>query len=119
MKLSSDAELNPGMQRQASVLTHGGFGGHHQAQAVREEAVEMETQSEGQGGTKPASSWWSSSRGREGMDGVTSTGSFCCLDSKSCLTICDPMDFSPPGSKGLSRQEFWSELPFSSSRGSS
>ena len=42
MKLSSDAELNPGMQRQASVLTHGGFGGHHQAQAVREEAVGME-----------------------------------------------------------------------------
>ena len=42
MKLSSDAELNPGMQWQASVLTHGGFGGHHQAQAVREEAVGME-----------------------------------------------------------------------------
>ena len=42
MKLSSDSELNPGMQRQASVLTHGGFGGHHQAQAVREEAVGME-----------------------------------------------------------------------------
>ena len=43
VKLSLDAELNPGMQWQASVLTHGGFGGHHQAQAVREEAVGMET----------------------------------------------------------------------------
>ena len=41
--LSSDAELNRGMQWQASVLTHGGFGGHYQAQAVREEAVGMET----------------------------------------------------------------------------
>ena len=43
VKLSSDAELNRGMQWQASVLTHGGFGGHYQAQAVREEAVGMET----------------------------------------------------------------------------
>ena len=52
MKLSSDAELNPGMQWQASVLTHGGFGGHHQAQAVKEEAVGMKTWSESQGMNK-------------------------------------------------------------------
>ena len=52
VKLSSDAELNPGMQWQASVLTHGGFGGHHQAQTVREEAVGMEICSESQGMNK-------------------------------------------------------------------
>ena len=34
----------------------------------------------------------------------------------SCLTLCDPMDCSLPGSSsmGLSRQEFWSGLPFPS-----
>ena len=111
VELSSDAELNPGMQRQASVLTHRGFGGHHQAQAVREEAVGMETQSEGQGGAKSASSWWSRSRGREGMDGMASIRS-CCLDTKSCLTVCDPMDFSPPDSMRFSWQEHQSGLPF-------
>ena len=32
---------------------------------------------------------------------------------QSCLTLCDPMDCSPPGSyvHGLSRQEYWSGLP--------
>ena len=32
----------------------------------------------------------------------------------SCLTLCDRMDCSPPGSSvhGFSRQEFWNELPF-------
>ena len=35
---------------------------------------------------------------------------------QSCPTLCDPMDSSPPGSSihGISRQEYWSELPFSS-----
>ena len=30
-----------------------------------------------------------------------------------CLTLCDPMDSSPPGSPstGFSRQEYWSGLP--------
>ena len=69
--------------------------------------------------TKPASGWWSNNRGREGKDGMASIGSYFCLVTKSCLTICDPMNFSPPGSRGFSRQECWSELPFSSSRGSS
>ena len=36
-----------------------------------------------------------------------------------CLTLCDPLDCSPvahqaPPSMGFSRQEYWSELPFSS-----
>ena len=30
---------------------------------------------------------------------------------ESCLTLCDPMDCSPPGSVGFSRQEYWSGLP--------
>ena len=33
-----------------------------------------------------------------------------------CLTLCDPIDGSPPGSPslGFSRQEHWSGLPFPS-----
>ena len=41
----------------------------------------------------------------------------CCLVVKSCPTLCNPMDCSPPGpslSVGSSRQECWSELPFPS-----
>ena len=30
---------------------------------------------------------------------------------QSCSTLCDPMDCSPPGSMGFSRQEYWSGLP--------
>ena len=70
----------------------------------------MESQSEGQGGTKPASSWWSRRRGREGTDGMASIRS-CCLDTKSCLTVCDPIEFSPPDSMGFSWQEHQSGLP--------
>ena len=35
---------------------------------------------------------------------------------QSCLTLCDPIDGSPPGSPsmGLFRQEHWSGLPFPS-----
>ena len=35
---------------------------------------------------------------------------------QSCLTLCDPIDGSPPGSPslGFSRQEHWSGLPFTS-----
>ena len=41
------------------------------------------------------------------------------MHSKSlqlCLTLCDPMDCSPPGSSvhGIFRQEYWSGLPFPS-----
>ena len=37
-----------------------------------------------------------------------------CVSAKSlqsCLILCDPMDCSPPGSMGFSRQEYWSGLP--------
>ena len=36
--------------------------------------------------------------------------------TKSCLTLCDPMDCSPPASSthGFSRQEYWRGLQFSS-----
>ena len=37
----------------------------------------------------------------------------CCgLVSQLCLTLCDPMDCSPPGSMGFPRQEYWSRLSF-------
>ena len=33
--------------------------------------------------------------------------------AQSCPTLCDPMDYSPPGppSMGFSRQEYWSAVP--------
>ena len=39
-----------------------------------------------------------------------------CLVTQLCLTVCDPMDCSPPGSSvhGILRQEYWSGLPFPS-----
>ena len=45
----------------------------------------------------------------------------CCSVDKSCVTLCDPMDCSLPGSlsMGFSRQEHWCRLPFSFSRESS
>ena len=44
---------------------------------------------------------------------------FCCLVAKSCLTLCNPMDHSPPGSSihGILQQEYWSGLPCPSPRG--
>ena len=45
------------------------------------------------------------------MDGVTSIRS-CRLVTKSCLSLCDPMDFSPPDSMGFSWQEHCHGLPF-------
>ena len=40
----------------------------------------------------------------------------CVLVAQLCLTLHDPMDYNPPGSSvhGISHQEYWSELPFSS-----
>ena len=35
----------------------------------------------------------------------------CAKSLQSCPTLCDPMDCSPPGSMGFSRQECWSGLP--------
>ena len=39
-----------------------------------------------------------------------------CLVTQLCLTLCNPMDCSPPGSSvhGILQQEYWSELPFPS-----
>ena len=36
--------------------------------------------------------------------------------AQSCMTLCNPMDYSPPCSSvhGFSRQEYWSRLPFPS-----
>ena len=36
-----------------------------------------------------------------------------CLIAKSCLTLCNPMDYSPPGSlsMGFPKQEYWGGLP--------
>ena len=34
----------------------------------------------------------------------------CAKSLQSCLTLCDPNDYSPPGSLGFSRQEYWSGL---------
>ena len=37
------------------------------------------------------------------------------LVAQSCPTLCNPMDCNPPAplSMGLSRQKYWSVLPFS------
>ena len=36
-----------------------------------------------------------------------------CSVTQSCPTLCDPMDYSPPGSSvhGILRQKYWSVLP--------
>ena len=40
----------------------------------------------------------------------------CVLTTQSCPTLCDPMDYSLPGSSFMefSRQEYWNGLPFPS-----
>ena len=40
----------------------------------------------------------------------------CAQSPQLCLTLCDRMDYSPPGSsvQGFSRQVYWSGLPFPS-----
>ena len=41
-----------------------------------------------------------------------------CSVTQLCLTLCDPLDCSPPSSSvfGFSRQEYWSRLPFPTPR---
>ena len=51
-----------------------------------------------------------------GLPKVSPKGSHLCLCcARSCPTLCDPMDCSPPGywSMGFSRQESWSGMPLS------
>ena len=51
-----------------------------------------------------------------GLPKVSPKGSHLCLCcARSCPTLCDPMDHSPPGpwSMGFSRQESWSGMPLS------
>ena len=40
--------------------------------------------------------------------------SYVCLRAQSCPTLCDPMDYSPPGPSvhGILWQEYWSGLQF-------
>ena len=47
-----------------------------------------------------------------GVDWSTEEGGVC-LVAQSCLTLCDPMGCSPPGSSvhGILQQECWSRLP--------
>ena len=33
------------------------------------------------------------------------------LVTQLCLTLCNPMNCSPPGSMGFSKQEYWTGLP--------
>ena len=46
---------------------------------------------------------------------------YCCLEAKSCLTLCDPIDCSPPGplSMGYFKQEMLEWVAISSARASS
>ena len=43
-------------------------------------------------------------------------GCVCVLVAQSCLTLCDPMDCSSPGSSvhGILQAKYWSGLPFPS-----
>ena len=47
---------------------------------------------------------------RSSSCGTLQSHRLCCLVIQSCLTLCDPMDCSPPGSSvhGIFRQEYWS-----------
>ena len=61
---------------------------------------------------------WRASRGQVWLWGFTSRNwSCCCLVAKSCLTLCDPMDCSLPGSSvhGISQTRIleWVAIPFS------
>ena len=47
------------------------------------------------------------------MKNALAVGVHACTVTRSCLTLCDPMDCSPPGSSvhGCPRQEYWCSLP--------
>ena len=48
-------------------------------------------------------------------------GCFCCVVAKSCLSLCDPTDYSPPDSSvsGISQASILEQVAVSFSRGSS
>ena len=48
------------------------------------------------------------------LTSMQSAAAFAAKSLQSCLTLCDPIDGSPPAplSLGFSRQEHWSGLPF-------
>ena len=52
-------------------------------------------------------------------DSATSKQHICCLVAKSCLTLCDPIDCSPPGSSvhGISQARILEWVAISFSRG--
>ena len=52
---------------------------------------------------------------------ASNDGCGCCLVTKSCPTLCDPMDYSPPGSSvcGISQARILEWVAISFSRGSS
>ena len=52
----------------------------------------------------------------ERKNGKTPAAAAAAKSLQSCLTLCNPIDGSPPGSPvlGFSRQEHWSGLPFPS-----
>ena len=51
-----------------------------------------------------------------GDEGGAAAAAAAAKSLQSCPTLCDPVDGSPPSplSLGLSRQEYWSGLPFPS-----
>ena len=60
--------------------------------------------------------FWESFPALHGVKWYFRLGCFCYLVDKSCLTLCDPVDYSPIGSSvhGIPRQEYWSGFPFPS-----
>ena len=56
-----------------------------------------------------------------GVGGVLKGEEICCLVAKSCPTLCNPMDYSPPASSvyGISQARILEWVAMPSSRGSS
>ena len=71
---------------------------------------------------KPETGSHTQRAGRDGGRGrPLQMGCCCCLVAKLCLTLCDPMDCSPPGSSvhGMSQARILEWVAISCSRGSS
>ena len=72
-------------------------------------------------GPGPRVSRSNGSRGIPLLSWLLSLRSCCCLVAKSCLTLCNPTNYSPPGSSvcGILRARILEWVAISSSRGSS